>query len=638
MFIESKDKFPPKTYNLFFEYDFQFEYNNGDYDENALNTKKSKFDEKFKKKNMITDETLIELKDYDGIYLGHYFNQSIDILPDNIKNIYWYDTTKEYDFQINKFPSNLEILDITLCDDFESSLNNPSTFINCLIPETVKILKLPYLDIKIPNLPLNVEVLEINNSKQINDFINIINQLNNLKKLSICIRTNDYDENIKQLVDLTTLPENLEFLEITNISNIDLTNLPNNLKTLIIANRDADEKIFHSINKVNFDNLPAMLSELCIDCYSFNLPIDFLPNNLKKLTLSFTDFTQTLDNLPLNLEILELSIPIENYSQINFTPNLKNLTLKYFDNEIGNTQIDKDNLIKNFIKQKNKLVLPKNLINLSIDVHLLTEFDDIKELDNLVSLELTKNNKRIKSNISFKLPKNLKYLKIDDDIEFEFVNMPYSLEVLILGDGIKCAIPKFPSTLKTFYLSSPTYWRKLNNFNEGLTHLYLSIYNDYYPVSKLPNSLKSLYVNCFIADDFIIPPNLTYFGFVPLNKKFNQIDTRDISEKEYNKKILQFNTNILNNIPDSVEIFSTELELNKYKIKKLPKNLKEFALNNYELYEKGFDLIEHLEKFGCDNNFDDILFYFVQQSFEIDCYYDLIDNYFDTDEYLYDYK
>ncbi len=93
-------------------------------------------------------------------------------------------------------------------------------------------------------------------------------------------------------------------------------------------------------------------------------------------------------------------------------------------------------------------------------------------------------------------------------------------------------------------------------------------------------------------------------------------------------------------MPDSLEIFSTQLFINQYNFKRLPENLKEIGIYNPELTNSGFDYIKYFKNCGCTNNFDNIIFYLVEDRSDIKYYLNRIKEYFNTYknyEYNYDY-
>ncbi len=234
--------------------------------------------------------------------------------------------------------------------------------------------------------------------------------------------------------------------------------------------------------------------------------------------------------------------------------------------------------------------------------------------------------------LSFKLPDKLKYFNLGPKINFNFSNMPGSLETLILHDSFNSVIPELPGTLKKFVLDNINYEHPLplKSFNSNLIHLYLKYNNKYNEIPKLPKNLKSLFLNCSINKDFEIPQELIYFGFEPMHIIDNinssiSNEYKIINKSEFDK----ISEKIINSMQDSIEIFSTDLDISKYLINKLPKNLKEIGISNRELTNSEFNFQDYFISNGCTNNFDNISFFYVEDGQDMANYYRKIINYFD---------
>lgn len=549
----------------------------------------------FYKDYEITEELVEKLKQYDSIEFTNEFDSSIDMLPDNIKKIKW-SNCYMYLHDINKFPLELEILDMSgILNDDEKPINIS------FIPNTVKVLKLSSHElINLTNIPLEVEILDI----QFNDLVkfkDIIGKLTYLKKLTI----NENMENTEDC-DLTFLPENLEILKIKkDNSKIILTNLPNKLKILELRTYDCD---------FTLDYLPNSLEKLVITDSCYNKPIDLLPIGLKIFILNSSSFAHPILNLPSEINILGLSINFNSIYQINFPKKLKFLE------------------INSFKSLNYKLELPDGLIHLKISTNLITP--DLILPETLEYLKIINPRYNLEKLLSFRLPDKLKYFNLDSKINFNFSNIPDSLETLILSDGFNSVIPKLPVTLKKFVLDNINYEHPLplKSFNSNLIHLYLRYNNKHNEIPKLPKNLKSLFLNCTINKDFEIPQELIYFGFEPMDI----IDNNSLTNTTSNKyKIInksefdKISEKIINSMQDSIEIFSTDLDISKYLINKLPKNLKEIGISNRELTNSEFDFQDYFISNGCTNNFKNISFFYVEDGQDMANYYRKIINYFE---------
>lgn len=566
MFTSAFEKIPPNTY----KHDYYKEHNE------LGGTTKEQYIENMRCKLLITEELVEKLKNYESIHFGYYFNSSIDALPDNIKKITWC-TFSLFGTDINKFPENLESLDLTKI--------YPGVNI-CKIPDNVKVLELPSKKINMINIPLNIETLYLGGQTDSLELTSQLNKLESIKKLSVGITSED----IYTDFDLTNLPTQLEILEINSINNINLSNLPNRLRELVI------ESEFDS----SLDFLPESLEELVIKNSQNNqINLDFLPTNLKSLIFIGRKNSIPINNLPINLEVLDLLVDSLGDTLI-LPPNLKTLKLTTTD------------IITN-------IIFPPSLINLTIDGKNLTNLIVLPE--NLTSLKIYNYtpNAPLDTKLSFRLPEQLKYFNITYNIDFEFINIPTNLEVLILNCEYNYDLVELPESLKTLYLKR--YNKKIPKINEGLSHLYWSQWDSNIPIPSLPENLLSLYLESEIDENFIIPPNLTYFGFNPKKTK-NTIKTGSNQQKIIQK--------ILNEMPDSIEIFTTDLDVNKYTFERLPRNLKEIGIENRHLVNSDFDFVNHFQSGGCVNNFEDIILYLVEDYSDIRNFNKRVYAYFDN--------
>jgi hypothetical protein len=576
--------------------------------------------EQMNKKLEITDELVEKLKNYDTIIFGNNFNSPIDNLPDNIKKISWLNSY--FDKPILKFPINLEIL------DFSGLIweNNFENLDICVIPNSVKVIKTLISNINLPNLPLDLEILQIT-GEDFQKYYKILKPLKKIKKLIIgerAILLNDTELN------LNMLPSSLEILSIYFAKSFELENLPTGLKKLRI------ETVFSDFS---LDILPSSLEELYIGCRKYNNPIDMLPCGLKKITLESSQFNKML-SFPDNLEILILKLNPSKMGLITLPKNLKNLNL-------GVLLLPNEILV---FESKIKLLnngFPTGLLNLTITTDFLS--NDIVLPEYLVSLKILNGDIVIHEipEFSFELPNSLKYLNIGRNINFKFINMPESLECLYLNDSFNLELPEFPKSLRLLYFDVHGYTHKLPKFNEGLKHLYLSYFNSIpgYEILDLPDSLESLYLKYIIKDYFVFPPNLKYFGYNPYyNLEPNSKEVKDLNDyyknnEELDCNVIEFNNKLLSSMPDSVEIFSTNIDINKYSISRLPANLKEIGVYNRELTNSGFDYIKYFIDCGCTNNFSDIILYLVEDGSDIKYYNYRIREYFNHyEKYEYNYN
>ncbi len=567
------------------------EYNHNIHIENKNNQHN---DEDFKnisyEANKLTKEIAEKLKGYESLILGYNFNSSIDLIPDNIKKITFEHSECECD--ITKLPSNLEILDL-LTSRYEIKIEN--------IPDHLKVLKFSSTEVEDfeYKIPEGLEILFYSGQK-IKNFNETFSKLLNLKKLCLKKPYNNYYD-----FDFTLLPENLEILDICNdFQNINLNNLPSKLKKLSLP-----------INKFNqntsFDSLPASLEILNIESHSFepNYSLELLPINLKVLKIiCFNDYKcQSLNSLPLNLEFLNISIGSFVENQFILPPNLKRLKI------VTHSSID-------------EIILPKTLINLEISLNNVNKNLILPE--SLLSLNILheySNHIDTGKHFIIKLPRNLKYLNVYDIDLINLHDVP-NLETLIFSCKQKNKLKSIilPTNLKTLLIYTYLHKGLLPHLPETLENLYF-VSNDMLP-QTFNSNIKSLHLQGIYDYNFNILNNLVYFGFFPVYSK-NQ--TKD----NFN----QFVQRIINELPDSIEIFATNIDINLYQFKKLPANLKEIGIDNRELTNSDFDYFKHFKSGGCTNDFDTICLYLVESGSDIKYFNRRVFNYFEKNSYLYDY-
>jgi len=233
--------------------------------------------------NKLLDDYLHLIKDCNEVLFVCSFNQSIDILPNNIKSITI--ENKKYDKPINKLPINLEKF------SFHAEFYDFPNGKMLEFPRTLKhLLWFCYgceeLEVALDDLPNYIESLELGIEFDSNELKHFIN----LKSLHINIA--DFDDNLDNLPD--TL---LELCIQSSEFNKPLDNLPPNLKEFELYND------MESIYDYSFDYLPITLEKLVLpNNYKGNL--DNLPNNLKSLTIGY-EFSSSLNNLPDSIEYIE---------------------------------------------------------------------------------------------------------------------------------------------------------------------------------------------------------------------------------------------------------------------------------------------------------------------------------------------
>ena len=236
---------------------------------------------------------LFRQNDIKSIHFCGLFNQSINILPDNIESIKI--GSINYYQPIKKLPKDLKSFQITI-------------FTNVFA---------------IDKFPENLNSLSINISAKSIEFqtklLDLINTCCNLKKLKIVV-----DENWQ--IGFGNLPSTLEELEILNLSNYkdSLSNLPLNLKILRCGIMCSES------NKDILQMLPHGVEKLYITGSISNVSLALLPISIKFLLIDMESNTSfiTLYNLADSIEILEIiNISYYKFPQFNRLLNtIKNLS------------------------------------------------------------------------------------------------------------------------------------------------------------------------------------------------------------------------------------------------------------------------------------------------------------------------
>ena len=206
----------------------------------------------FDKEREFTNDELEELKNYEILHLGMYFNDSLDNLPSNIKHIKFIadmhcDFNGRFNYPIDNLPPFLETLELVSLE-FTQSLN--------FLPLSLKYLKIYlgnpfYQESLLDNLPPTLEHLCIYSDVHKHSRYNKFNR--------------------EYLYNLNNLPASLKILEIMPHTYKPIETLPEGLETLIIYNNPKFNynKLEHQDH--TFINLPKNLNMLILN---FEIDID----------------------------------------------------------------------------------------------------------------------------------------------------------------------------------------------------------------------------------------------------------------------------------------------------------------------------------------------------------------------------
>ncbi len=488
---------------------------------------------------VLSEDIVEELKNYDEILLNRDLDSSLDLLPDNIKSIYFEDV-RNYSHEINKLPANLQSLYF-----FGGSMLNSKLIINYL-PNTLKDLIFPDYPVdKCCNLPTSLEVLQISNTKTAYELLDNISKLMNLKKLQIfgsfpCRLYN-------QQINLLNLPENLEILNISEIEINSLDNLPQNLKKLNIS---------FIRGNINYNNLPNSLEVLkVLNKNNDNLEIDLLPNNLKNLLIYSSKETKfNYFNFPNNLEILHIDL-------VNNT----------MDNEAICIPLN----IKNFsitLYNYYNIIFPENLINLKLLIEKNTNILLINSFilpKNIISLEIFDINS-YNFTLNFNLPSSLKYLHLKVFFDFKDT-LPLNLEVLHL-EKFKGKLPKLPDKLKKLLISNKSNTNTNTNTNNEITltniikefplqlDMFYFFINKGQEIPKITSNIKEFFITSLFSDNILnIKKNI---------KKFNLLG------------------NLGKKLSSNIEISITNIDLkDDYMILKKIKDIKNYNFDFFKIFD-----------------------------------------------------
>ena len=328
-------------------------------DNKILTMKINNFFSNFELKKMMELKLLEKTTE---LTLGSYFDELVDILPNNLTHLTF---GSNFNQLVDKLPNNLTHL--TFGSNFNQLVDKlPINLTHLTFGRIFNQL--------VDKLPINLTHLT---------FGSIFNQL--VDKLPINLTYLTFGSYFNQLVD--KLPINLTHLTFGYSFNKLVDKLPINLKHLTFGsdfNKPVNllpTKITHLTFGKNFDQpvnlLPTNITHLIFET-NFNQLVDKLPNNLTHLT--FGDrFDQQVDKLPINLIYLIFGYSFN--QPVNKLPKtLTYLTFgKYFNKPVNLLPTDLTYLT--FGNKFDQLVnnLPKNLTHLTIP----TNFNKAQTIDNL---------------------------------------------------------------------------------------------------------------------------------------------------------------------------------------------------------------------------------------------------------------
>ncbi len=453
-----------------------------------------------KKIAKVKDTTHLEIYKKNGaICFPSYFNESLDEFTNVItkfKKIWFF---KCFNQSIDILPNDIE--ELRLGSDFSQTVNK--------YPVELKNLVL-YCNIPIDNLP-NIEVLRLYGkfNSPIDNLPNSIKEIyiggifnqpidnlpDSLIKLEIgtnydeeCLfdkEINNLPNSIKHLVIKTkynhkiTLPDNLEYLEIYN-NNILPPILPSNLKVL---------KLLGEFNQSIENLLPIGLEELEFGPF-FNQPIEnehksFIPSTVKKLSncdqnYLLTGYSHNISKLPDSIKEINLTVKNYFYSINKLPSDLRKFRLcdvSYCNSHDKILKIESfpSQILEINISTQNKIILP--------DIPDSCEILELKLNDNPAPEKLPTNLKVFNLNCHphycysmfrpnqkpypvFKFPKTLTHLSIDE-LDLRKTTLPEGL--ISLRITFNCWLVNLPDTIEELIV-------------EHVQH-----------IDKLPSNIKNIY-------------------------------------------------------------------------------------------------------------------------------------------------
>lgn len=456
------------------------------------------------------------------LYLGDFFNKSIDIL-------------KDYD-----------IKNLTIGKDFNKTIKN---------------------------LPLYLKKLKLSTS--FNKILGYFDKKNNVyvsflpETLESFIIEGHYDDDyyVETLFDKEMepyLPQNLKFLRMSDSYIGTINNLPQNLHTLHIG----------SFFNQPVDNLPSSLRSIHFGD-SFNQPIDNLPNGIEIIELC-GDFNQPIDNLPCSLKEL-LFVYGESKFTYEFNQNLDNLPESIVNLSLVYSSFNKN--LNNLPRNLSKLELSKNfnneLKNLPSKLDFLEIGNDFNQSLEFIPESVTS----ICFNSGFNqwdtVPDFIKHITFDSCFNKIITKLPLQLETLCFNSNFKKNICHLFSNefknLKEIELYNCS--DKTIDFLPDCVEK-LSIHCSIPDIKKLPKNLRFLKINTFKAPYSILPDKLETFclrvhcgNFIDLPKSLRFLVIED------------WHVNLLENIPENVEkvFISFHVKNDKFLILGLKKEKEKWA-------------------------------------------------------------
>ncbi len=483
------------------------------------------------------------------------YNNPIDNLPDTIKKISI--NTIHFKQKINKWPSNLESLDLNIFSTFNFDI----TQVISDFPKTIKNLKLECYENNYPELPTSLKKLIILYPMSSKSF----EKLNNLSHLEI--------HNCRVKID--RFPPNLKHLQLGEYDYI-IDNLPKNLTHLTC-----------SIFKDNNILPPKLLFLECSVIYSAR-PFMSLPEKLQEVNLSW--------DLHVEEEIFLPKLPnsIVKLNLMGYLQSPANMQHKDF---VYPKRLQSLTIYNSNISIKN---LPSTLKNLSITLseqYYIDDYDKIVLPDGLKTFEFVNNNQNI---VNF--PSTLTTLDIGFNeliIHPKFTFPPKIKNLSVCSKKLLEYNKTIPSSLTYLYLKKPYLPDNCCGHDKIIFDILeplLDIGDDFNKniMEKIPLSVTKLRLHHVNTYDYkLLPPNVKTLTLDAYNDRIigeivgtveNIIinaQIRNITIPNFNeglKKLvinaLSINENVLENLPSSLEVLDIQLQNSNTKLSNLPNGIK----------------------------------------------------------------